>query len=316
MSHSRGEVGHFDLQTDECYDRHRFDNYGAWLDLEGRRAKKKTGITHLGFGYAIPKPPQPPKAERPFYVQEYSMTSGMLVNRKYNQSETSFRSEKMRTDPYHGPNTLDVQDADHYKDHRRRIQHSDPRMWKVDPVLRAAVSDEQVEQIARAERGESRMYPDKNILSILFGEDIKPKKESFKELNVDLSCLDLPVQEGGTIKSRGNQAERKNFMPDHDPPVDESTMNESKWNWCRGGRKLLENPNMPLSPERSQLLRSTSLPQTWAAASMLPGADGAPAAPYYGLGTRRFGDTGGWDGRMKGSKLARNKWAGTNSMQR
>ena len=34
---------------------------------------------------------------------------------------------------------------------------------------------------------------------------VKPKKESFKELNVDLSCLDLPVQAalGKGLRSKG-----------------------------------------------------------------------------------------------------------------
>lgn len=30
----------------------------------------------------------------------------------------------------------------------------------------------------------------------LFGAKVKPQKATFKELNVDLSCIDLPVQAG------------------------------------------------------------------------------------------------------------------------
>ncbi|CAE7945643.1 unnamed protein product, partial [Symbiodinium sp. KB8] len=37
---------------------------------------------------------------------------------------------------------------------------------------------------------------------------VKPKKENFKELNVDFSCLDLPVQEGGPVRGRHKFVER------------------------------------------------------------------------------------------------------------
>ncbi|OLP74510.1 hypothetical protein AK812_SmicGene45920, partial [Symbiodinium microadriaticum] len=35
------------------------------------------------------------------------------------------------------------------------------------------------------------------------------------------------------------------------------------------------------------------------------------ASPFHGLATRRFGEESGWDGRMRGSTLARRNWAGT-----
>eukprot|EP00440_Ansanella_granifera_P049085 gb/GFBE01053182.1/.p1 GENE.gb/GFBE01053182.1/~~gb/GFBE01053182.1/.p1 ORF type:complete len:322 (+),score=70.75 gb/GFBE01053182.1/:1-966(+) len=297
--------------SDEYFDRHRFDNYTAWLDMEDRKKNRGQG-KHLGFGYGVPKPPQPPRPERPFYVQEFSMTSGILVNRKYDATETNFRAEKMRSDPHHFPNYIDVKDSDHYKDHRRRNCHCDPDRWTIDPVLRDAVSEEQVKQTVAANRGMTRTYPDPKILDILFSDSVKPKKETFKELNVDLSCLDLPVQEGGLIRDRAKKTTKTDFMPAFKPPEDEvAKMNENAWQWCTGGRKMLDDSRAPPSPEKMTMLRSQSLPQALAGASLLPGSDGAPASPFHGMATRKFGQSAGWDGRMRGAKLARNRWAGT-----
>lgn len=296
---------------DEHFDRHRFDNYTAWLDMEGRK-KNKEGGKHLGFGYAVPKPPQPARPERPFEVQEFSMTSGLLVNRKYDALETNFRSEKLRSDAHHFPNHMDVKDSDHYKDHRRRNCHCDPDRWVIDPKLRAAVTDEMVEQHVRVQRGMTRKAYDPEIMNILFSNSVKPQKASYKDLNVDLSCLDLPIQEGGPVGSRVKPNTRTNFMPDFEPPPEDANAEDrSGWKWCTGGRKLMGNPREDYSPEKSEMLRSQSLPQALGGSSMLPGADGAPASPFHGMATRKFGQQAGWDGRMRGQKMARNKWAGT-----
>ena len=59
--------------------------------------------------------------------------SGLVVRRKYDQTapgrtmsephagqETSYSTVATRSDPHHFPNHMDVQDADHYQDPRRR----------------------------------------------------------------------------------------------------------------------------------------------------------------------------------------------------
>ncbi|CAK9000666.1 unnamed protein product [Durusdinium trenchii] len=163
----------------------------------------------------------------------------------------------------------------------------------------------------RADRGESRSYPDQDILDILFSDNIKPQKATFKELNVDLSCMDLPIQEGGPVRGRQKFVERKNFMPEPVPPPETPGMWSTEgWKWCKGGRKLLDT-SPEWGEEKAQLHRSQSLPQAMGGASLLPGANGAPASPFHGLATRRFGEDSGWDGRMRGSLLARRNWAGT-----
>lgn len=297
--------------TDKHFDNHRFDNYTDWLDRETRKRNRQGG-RHIGYGFPVPKPPQPPRPERPFWVQEQSMTSGLMVTRKYNQTETSYQTVATRADPHHFPNYIDVKDSDHYKDHRRRNCHCDPDRWVVDPKLRDAVPDAKVESFLRAERGETRTYPDPEILNILFSDEVKPKKENFKELNVDFSCLDLPVQEGGPVRGRHKFVERKNFMPEPVPPKEEEEAAEARkgWNWCKGGRKLLDTSG-DWSEKKATLHRTQSLPKALAGASLLSGANGAPASPFHGLATRRFGEDSGWDGRMRGSTLARRNWAGT-----
>ncbi|CAJ1354278.1 unnamed protein product [Effrenium voratum] len=253
-----------------------------------------------------------------------------MVTRKYNQLESNYQTVATRSDAHHYPNYIDVKDSDHYKDHRRRNCHCEPARWVVDPKLRAAVTDREVEQRLRAERGETRSYPDPDILGILFGEDVKPQKETFKQLNVDLSCVDLPHQEGGPVKGRQKFLERKNFMPEPVPPPERWAIVFSilRWKWCKEERKLLDT-TAAWSEEKAQLHRSQSLPQAvrgvgslgpaaaapsrpgLAGPSLLPGANGAPASPFHGLATRRFGEDSGWDGRMRGSLLARRNWAGT-----
>eukprot|EP00435_Cladocopium_sp_Y103_P053376 s2085_g17.t1 len=198
------------------------------------------------------------------------------------------------------------------QDHRRRNCHCEPARWVVDEHLRAAVPDFVVEQRLRAERGETRTHPDKDILDILFSDNVKPQKATFKELNVDLSCIDLPVQEGGPVRARHQYVERKNFMPEPIPPPEEVEEEErrSGWNWCKEGRKLLDTSG-DWTEEKAALHRSQSLPQALGGASLLPGANGVPASPFHGMATRRFGEDSGWDGRMRGSLLARRGWAGT-----
>ena len=72
--------------------------------------------------------------------------------------------------------------------------------------------------------------------------EVKPQKETFKELNVDMSCMDLPVQEGGPVRARRKLVERKNFMPEPVAPPEEveAEMARSGWNWCTEERKLLD----------------------------------------------------------------------------
>jgi hypothetical protein len=299
----KGPVGSFTPQTHQNYDRHRFDNYTAWLDREARNKAKAEGKP-LGFGFSIPRQPKPPRQERPFWVIENAMASGQLVHRKYDQTETSYQCETMRSDPYHYPNHMEVKDSEHYKDHRRRTQNTDPSRWVVDPKLRDAVPDWMVDQQVKAHRGETRIPVDPNLMAVLFGDDIRPQKETVKQLNCDLSCIDLPEREGGRPHGAFSQASPSTSNP---PSANQGDFN---WRWCLGGRPTPPDPRGELTDEQSQMLKSQSLPSMLSGKSMLIGAEGAEASPFHGSSTRRFGQ-GNWDGRMRGGKLARDGWAGS-----
>ena len=72
--------------------------------------------------------------------------------------------------------------------------------------------------------------------------------------------------------------ERKNFMPEPVPPKEEVEEEEARkgWNWCTGGRKLLDTSG-DWSEQKATLHRSQSISQALGGASLLPGANEAEA---------------------------------------
>lgn len=295
------------------FDRHRFDNYSAWLDREGRLKAKAEGRL-LGHGYAEPRPPPPAKEERPFYVLEPAFTSGIMVNRKYEMVDPVFKCETERSDPYHYPNHMEVRESQHFQDGRRRSQNVDPREWKPNPAFAEVVTDDMVKMQLSAHLGEARSYTDPKMMNALFDEGIRPQAHTLSELNCDVSCIDLPAREGGLISSRAKpsaaprapagRAAAKRATPQRD------------WNWCMGPRQTLPF-HSEMSEHEKSLIKSQSLPQMTLAnqPSMLAGnLGGASSATFHGLHTRKFGSgkmPHAPDLRMRGGRLAKDGWAGT-----
>uniref|UniRef100_A0A7S2KZJ8 Uncharacterized protein n=1 Tax=Zooxanthella nutricula TaxID=1333877 RepID=A0A7S2KZJ8_9DINO len=292
------------MATESRFDRHRFDNHTAWLDREGRRKAKAEGRS-LGFGYAEPRAPPPAKQERPFYVLEPAFTSGLMVNRKYNMIESNYKSETERSDPHHYPNYLEVTDAQHFGDFRRRSQNVDPREWKPNPAFADIVTDDMVKQQLSAHLGEARKQYDPKMVATLFDDQVRPQAHTLKELNCDVSCLDLPTREGGPISGRVGAS-----------PTAAGRAPRGDWGWCMGGRKA-PALDRPMDEAAKTLAKTQSLPQMALAnqPSMLHGNLGGSAeATFHGVHTRKFG--GGKlpeapDLRMRGSTLAQTGWAGT-----
>mmetsp|Transcript_119980 Transcript_119980/g.373673 ORF Transcript_119980/g.373673 Transcript_119980/m.373673 type:complete len:329 (-) Transcript_119980:9-995(-) len=316
------------------YDRHRFDNPSAWLDRE-ERARARAEGKPLGFGYAEPKEHVQPPPAKPFCAQEYSFTSGLLVNRHYKQFQSPFTTEGTRADPWHYPNAMKTQDEDHFKSHKRRSQNCDPRFWKPDPALSGGVSEHAVMQRLAADRDEVRLNLDPKRLDALFNENVRPSAETLHELNVDLSVACLPAREGGSSpssrapkgapvlppSSRGHSSAapsaRGGRAGEEAPAVPAGQLKDfgplkkdkdSRWNWCMGGRPdlTLGQPTM----RDMHLTKSRSVPTMLGGISTLTGNIGNPSSPFHGQHTRKFG-VGNWDGRMRGGKLARDGWAGT-----
>jgi len=296
-------AGDFGNESHEYYNRHRFANPSAWLDQQDRNRKKAEGKP-LGYGFPVPKPQPPPREEKPFTVVEPSFTSGWMCHRKYNQFASGYATDNVRTDPYHYPNALEVKDADHYKDNRRRSQNCDPHTWKPDPKLKDVVSDEMVQQHLLAHKGETRAKIDAAAMEPLFNDMIRPNPDG---LNVDLSCADLRENggRGSTSRTRasgGSGHEGSANVEGH------LVSGKPEWKWCLGGRKLMEQSEP--TPEEVKLIRSQSLPQMFSTTSTLSGNIGGDATAFHGLNTRKFG-IAHTDPRMRGGKLARDGWAGT-----
>eukprot|EP00929_Paragymnodinium_shiwhaense_P035729 TRINITY_DN19258_c0_g1_i1.p2 TRINITY_DN19258_c0_g1~~TRINITY_DN19258_c0_g1_i1.p2 ORF type:complete len:347 (+),score=74.27 TRINITY_DN19258_c0_g1_i1:82-1122(+) len=323
--------------TTKRYDVHRFDNYGAWLDRENKSKAGKLGRP-LGWGFADPKPPAVAPEEKPFYVQEFSFTSGESVMREYKHMKSQFRLEAGRTDAHHFPNLGGIREDSHYADCRRRSCHVDPTRWKPvsgDDALREAVSDDMVLQRLAAEKGENLKYVDPELLAM---QQIEPRldaaavRELRKEERVDFSCMELPpqarmglypdgknpTQELAASKTRwalsGNAAppppppeppEGGHGMP---PPQPDPRESRGKWGWCLGGRAA---PYLgEISTEEKQMIMTKSLPELIPGHSLMGGNLGGEVSPFHGLQTRKFGGRH-WDGRMRGGPLARSGWAGT-----
>jgi len=330
------------------YDRHRFDNPSAWLDRE-ERSKARSEGRPLGYGYAEQRQPPTPLPEKPFYAQEYSFTSGKLVNRKYNAQANQYASETTRADPWHYPNALKTEDSHHFKDHRRRSQNYDPRFWQPDPALSAAVPDSLVQHHLAAYRDEKRSHIDPAKMEPLFSETVRPQPGTLHELNVDLSCVSLPAREGGSSPSSRLPASRSSTARPRGGvgaggavSSGRSSANAASGGSGAGGgiagdeseamaaginpgdfgpRDKGDRWNWCMGGRKPaalgqptamdmHLTRTRSLPQALTGISTLSGNIGGPPSPFHGLHTRKFG-TGTWDGRMRGGKLARDGWAGT-----
>lgn len=291
------------------YNEHRFDNYGAWLEREDRLKAQSQGRP-LGHGYAEPKPPPPPPEERPFYVLEESFTSGLLINRKYDQLQHKFPTEITRADPWHFPNVQELQEKDHFRDWRRRTQHTDPTRWQVDPELRAAVPEKMVKHHIAKERREIRANIDPQKMEPMFSSTVRPEPKTLHELNVDLSCVDGPAREIGNaavgrLKSAASQHSSASKFA---AAKGRSDMMDSRFGWCLGGRKPL---NTQPNPMEMEMIKSRSLPEMRLnGTSTLSGNQGGESSAFYGEPSRRFGENT-FDGRMRGGKHARDGFAGT-----
>lgn len=191
----------------------------------------------------------------------------------------------------------------------RRIQHVDPTKWKVDPQLAAAVSQDMVKAKVAADRMETRANIDPKKLALLFNEDARPQPHTIGDLNVDLSCVNLPARETGrgssTPSGRGTGRQSTAAASQN-----ASAAANDKWKWCMGGRKVMDLG--ALSPKDTAIARTMSMPTTLPGPSTLNGNMGGSASAFHGTQTRKFGQNGGqWDGRMRGGKLAKDGWAGT-----
>jgi len=253
------------LAESNFFNHHRFDNHSAWLDRELRNKRRLRGEP-AGHGFAIPREPAPARKEKPFVTQEYSMTSGLLITRRYAQKDTDFPLECERSDPYHYPNHLNVGDDMHYEDRRARSQHIDARVREkneipVDKLLRALVPDLMVKNML-AGNSAAKIPPDPKVMAIQFDPNIRPHKDTVKQLNVDLSCIDLPRSE----------------RPD-DPRAAGNVSRPGKdWGWCLGGRKPPPQPDHGCTT----MHRTTSLPGTLTGRSHLSHQKGSVPGPFHG----------------------------------
>lgn len=262
------------------YDVHRFDNHSGWVDIEGRREATKKGLP-LGHGFAEQRPPpKEVRQERPFYVLEPAFTSGLMVQRKYDQLECGYKTETTRADPYHFPNHLEVKDEHHFNDWRRKSQNVDPRQWQPDPSLKRVITDQMVKQHCAAKRGEGKGAADPKDIAEFFRSD--------------------PPSEVGSARSGTVANPEKPARKD--------------WAWCMGGRKAhhIQEQQEAASATLS-LMRSQSSPQmtTLTGPSLMEGNMGGESSTgFHGLDKRKFG-VGHADARMRGGKPARDGWAGS-----
>lgn len=286
------EVG---LKDSSLFDHHRFDNYGSWLDRELRNKKRAMG-RHEGFGFPVPRPPAPERKEKPFVVQETGMTSGQLLNRRYAQKDTDYKLECVRSDPYHFPNHLQVEDEMHYEDRRARSQHIDPRVREKleiprDKSLRESVPEEMVKNVIMSNMKDMKYKVDPDVLAIQFDPDLRPQKETVKQLNVDLSCCDLPARE----------------RPDKPSPSAASKIPRGHtgrdWSWCLGGRRPITPPNHG----DVQMHKSQSLPGTLSGKSLLRHQAGATPGPFHGTAFNPYDS----HARVRGGQNALDGCAGT-----
>jgi len=279
------------LKESSFFNHHRFDNHSAWLDRELRNKRTLRGEP-LGHGFAVPRAPAPARTERPFVVQECGMTSGKLLTRRYCQTDTDFRLETERADPYHFPNHLQVEDAMHYEDRRGRSQHIDPRCRAKlalprDKILADAVPEEMVQN--HIGDAKPRTRPDPVVMAIQFDPDVRPQKESLRELNCDFSCIDHPASERPIDMgaSAGHGAGGKD------------------WSWCMGGKKGFATPDHG----DVHMQKTMSLPGTLSGKSLLAHQKGSFPGPFHG--TAYIPSEPGSNLRQRGGQNAKSGFCGT-----
>jgi len=144
------------------------------------------------------------------------------------------------------------------------------------------------------------------MMATLFDDNLRLQPNKLNELNADLSCLDLPGQEGGTVAERARQRSHAAAVRQGQAVV--KTGND--WSWCMGGRKPQPDQRQ-LDPIEAKIVKSQSVPQMSLSRqpSFLHGNLGGDAtSSFHGLNTRQFGNN---DLRMRGGTAARSGWAGT-----
>lgn len=317
------------------YNKHRFDNHSAWMDMQIRRDAQARG-NHQGWGFAELQMPPKPKKEKHFHVCEPSMTSGEMVLRKVPKVEKTFPLEDERVSLHHYPNYKNVKDEDHYEDWRARSQHIDPSRRKAmpkDKVLSDAVTDEMVQGRILAEKADNRKPVDAKLLALRFAEvqlDAESVRELQKEHRVDWSCTNIPSREDpkrldapGVAVSKRSWAMSGSIEPPPDIPkhpdvipgeIQQPKQSDAKWSWCLG------KPQFDLGRQYSDdhehkhraLVKSNSLPKSIPGRTLLPGASLKEPQPFQGVHNRPgiYG-TKVPDMRMRGSTQAREGFAGT-----
>lgn len=224
---SRHEAGR---QPDVKYDRQRFDNYTAWLDLQVRArqearkvlsGEKAEGDLYGFSSFALEVPTTLPD---PFLVQEPSFTSGDIVRRQYDKrdkvSSQHSAMHTVRTDPWHYPNSQAVQEHEHFDDYRSgSCSDIKPKNRPSDKERAAAVSDAMVKRFVFAASGAKASHFDKASAAVLFGKDIhiRPSPRALETLNVDLSCARMPKSVTAAV-----QAAKKETALSH----------RGEWGWC------------------------------------------------------------------------------------
>lgn len=299
---------------DKMLSRHRFDNYGAWVALEKRREAKARG-EHPGYGFSIPRPPAPMREEKPFEVMEAAFTSGRLVRRKYDQLDASYPSETVRADPHHYPNHQMVQESQHYEDRRARSCHEDPRARPVLPIdkeLSKLVQEDVVKARIKAIKAENNTYPvNREVADIMMKTDIRPVAEHVQDLNVDMSCMELPARERPSSRSRGGSAA---LGSSHGSALGGDA--KDRWGWCLGGRKPFVMPGH--SQEEQALYKVKSTPQLITGKTFIPGKtheERPEPSHFHGVlwdksQSRVFG-LQAFNGRMRGGPHAEKGFSGT-----
>jgi len=284
------------LGESNFFNHHRFDNHSAWLDRELRNKRRARGESQ-GHGFAVPREPAPQRTEKPFIVQEFGMTSGKLLTRRYAQTATDFKLETERSDPYHFPNHMQVEDDMHYEDRRARSQHIDPRCREKlelprDKVLRAAVPEEMVKNMIMANYKDMKFKPDPDVMAIQFDTNLRPHRDTVMDLNVDLSCCDLPAREKPELRA----------------PAGGSRVPGKDWGWCLGGRRPLPPPDHG----DVKMHKTSSLPGTLSGKSHLAHQPGSMPGPFHGsCYTPMEQNQNAKSMRMRGGIQAENGFAGT-----
>lgn len=272
----------------------------------------------MGIGYARPKPLPPEPEERPFYCLEPAFTSGEMVCRKYNKSQSSFKLESERSDPYHYPNDKNVKEQHHYGDFRRRQAQWDPTKrpsLPCDKELQDSVPEGMVTQFVQAHRGESRKYVPQHMLNILMDDNVRPTNQTDDLLSTELREPSKSAGPRQKVKTLDEVGVALGY------PSEPETLGQvlsgagragcDSWKWCLGGRKLTDFAAEAEENALATLRQSQSLPTLNAGASFLHGNLGRCASTFHGLHTRRYGHENAWDGRMRGGSEAKMGFAGT-----